>query len=76
MCFEEGGLTHCVKQLVVLDIALHALVEDFPGEDATFTALGSQPQFLANLAKPGRAIFHRFADLAIGDGFAETNIHS
>jgi hypothetical protein len=55
----------------VLDSGFH----DVLGQLAAFAALGSDTQLLANFFKRTGTTIHKFLDLAVGNSFAEADVH-
>jgi len=49
--------------------------DDALGELAAFAALGGNAKFAPDIGKGAGASGNCFADLAVGDGFAEADVH-
>jgi hypothetical protein len=50
---------------------VNELLSGFPAA----AAAGTEPPALRQVGEVNGAVFHRFADLAVGDGLAETYVH-
>ena len=66
----KGELAYSVEQLVVVDIAFDAFIENLTGKNAAFATLGCKIQFFTDLTKLSGAIGYGFTNLAVSDGFA------
>lgn len=64
-----------VEELLAVALVDEGFADDFTGEDATFPTLAGHSQGIAHVADRTRPVFHRGADLRVGDTLAETNVH-
>lgn len=73
----ECALRQGVEQSVaIIKIALRqCIVNDSLGHDAALTALAGCTQLLANLAQAGCAIVDGITYLAVGNSFADADVH-
>ena len=54
---------------------VEAVLEQFAGIATAFAALRGNAQFAGQIAHAVGAVFHGVTDLAVGDGFAQADVH-
>lgn len=73
---QKAGRTSGRRELALKPLLGTGLVEQFLGVRGTTATVRCNAQALPKLAHGLRAIAHSFANLAIGDGVAQTDIHA